>query len=113
MRSRGRSAGQRAWGLLENNTNQTAASSAASIVGAGLVAPIPALTMMTGQTLGWTQLVLWTLSISLVGVLVAVGPPDKMGANDLAILEDSMVTTRDGRRVAVAESAGTGVDIAG
>ncbi len=65
--------GARRFGLLENNINQTAASSAASISSAGLVAPIPALTMMTGQELGYLPLVLWVVAVSLVGVVVAIG----------------------------------------
>lgn len=59
--------------MLESNINQTAASSAAAISSAGLVAPIPALTMITGQTLSWGELVLWTFSVCLVGIVVAVG----------------------------------------
>ncbi len=58
---------------LENNINQTAASSAASISSAGLVAPIPALTMLTGYEWDLTTLVGWTFSVALVGVVVAVG----------------------------------------
>ncbi len=65
--------GARPWGMLENNINQTAASAAANISSAGLVAPIPALTILTGQQLGWTVLALWTFAVSLVGVVVAVG----------------------------------------
>ncbi len=64
--------GTRKWGMLENNINQTTASSAASISSAGLVAPIPAWTLITGQELGLVELMLWTFSVSLVGVLVAV-----------------------------------------
>ncbi|MCP5531650.1 MAG: OPT/YSL family transporter [Akkermansiaceae bacterium] len=59
--------------ILETNINQTAASSAAAISSAGLVAPIPALTMITGQTLSWTELVVWTFSVCLVGIIVATG----------------------------------------
>lgn len=61
------------WGMLENNVNQAGASAGAAIAGAGLVAPIPALTMITGIELGWLSLSLWTLSVSVVGVFVAVG----------------------------------------
>ena len=68
-----RAFGMRKFGLLENNINQTAASAGASISSAGLVAPIPALTMLTGRTLGWVELSLWVLSVALVGVVVAVG----------------------------------------
>ncbi len=60
------------WGLLENNINQTCASSAASIISAGLVAPIPALTILTGQTLGWPVMSAWLFAVSLVGVLVGL-----------------------------------------
>ncbi len=61
------------FGILENNINQTAASSAASISSAGLVAPIPALTMLTGETLSYPLLAIWCFSVCLVGITVAVG----------------------------------------
>lgn len=61
------------FGMLENNMNQTAASAAASISSAGLVAPIPALTMLTDYEWSYTILVVWTLSVSLVGVVAAIG----------------------------------------
>lgn len=63
----------RPFGLLENNINQTTASSAAAISSAGLVAPIPALTMITGHTLSWGALSVWLLSVCLVGIVVATG----------------------------------------
>ena len=63
----------RPFGILETNINQTAASSASAISSAGLVAPIPALTMLTGQTLEWGELVLWTFSVCLVGIVVGAG----------------------------------------
>lgn len=68
-----RAFGLRKFGLLENNINQTAASAGASISSAGLVAPIPALTLLTGRTLSWPQLSIWVLSVGLVGVVVAIG----------------------------------------
>ncbi len=61
------------FGVLENNMNQTAASAAASISSAGLVAPIPALTMLTDYEWSYTVLVVWTLSVSLVGIVAAIG----------------------------------------
>ncbi len=60
-------------GLQENVTNQTAASAAASIAGAGLVAPIPALTLLTGYEFDFATLVVWALSVSLLGVVVGIG----------------------------------------
>lgn len=59
-------------GILENNINQTACSAGASVASAGLVAPIPALALLTGQTLEWHYLALWVLSVMLVGIAVAV-----------------------------------------
>jgi uncharacterized oligopeptide transporter (OPT) family protein len=62
-----------ALGLQENAVNQTAASAAASIAGAGLVAPIPALTILTGHALSWPWLATWTLAVSCLGIFVGLG----------------------------------------
>ena len=70
------------FGVLENNLNQTSASSAASISSAGLVAPIPALTMITGRTFSFWELALWVLSVALVGVVVAIGIRKQMLVTD-------------------------------
>lgn len=64
--------GMRPFGILENNVNQCGASAAAAIASSGLVAPIPALTMLTGVTLPYPQLVAWVLSVGMVGVVAAV-----------------------------------------
>jgi len=64
--------------LRENNINQTAASAAASIVSGGLVAPIPALTILTGETLAWPWLMLWVLLVSMLGVFVAAALREAM-----------------------------------
>ena len=56
----------------ENNISQTGASAAAAISSAGLVAPIPAWTIITGEQLSYPMLVLWVLSVGLVGVVVAI-----------------------------------------
>ncbi len=58
--------------MLENNLNQTAASAGAAISSAGLVAPIPALTLLEGTELSWPLLALWTFSVCCVGILVAL-----------------------------------------
>nr|MBV6628729.1 OPT/YSL family transporter [Oceanococcus sp. HetDA_MAG_MS8] len=63
--------GSAEWGLYENNINQTTASAAASIISGGLVAPIPAWTLLTGQTLPITWLVLWVFTVSALGIGVA------------------------------------------
>ncbi len=60
------------WGLLENNINQTSASSAASILSAGLVAPIPAYTLISGRELGYPVLALWVLVVSFAGIVTAL-----------------------------------------
>jgi uncharacterized oligopeptide transporter (OPT) family protein len=62
----------RRWGILENNINQTACSSGAAVSSAGLVAPIPALAMMTGESLTWHYTALWVFSVCLVGITVGI-----------------------------------------
>jgi len=74
--------GTRPWGLYENNINQTAASSSASIISGGLVAPIPALTMLTGQSLPWPYLMVWVFVVSILGVVVAAGLRNQMLVRD-------------------------------
>ncbi len=54
----------------ENNISQTGASAAAAISSAGLVAPIPAWTIITGETLSYPMLTGWVMSVGLVGVVV-------------------------------------------
>jgi len=65
--------GTKEFTIYENNLNHTAASAAGCISSAGLVAPIPALTMLTGQTLSWGALAIWLFSVCMIGILVAVG----------------------------------------
>ncbi|MBU1534359.1 OPT/YSL family transporter, partial [Myxococcota bacterium] len=77
-----RHAGARTWTMLENNTSQTTASSAASISSAGLVTAIPALTILTGRALTWGQLAIWTLSVCLVGVFVGAAMRRQMILRD-------------------------------
>ncbi len=60
-----------AWSLHESNINQTAASSAASIISSGLVAPIPAYTLITGQQFDTLPLMAWVFSVSFLGIWVA------------------------------------------
>jgi len=59
------------FGILENNISQTTCSAAASISSAGLVAPIPALTLMTGRELPWILLAIWVFTVCLVGIMAA------------------------------------------
>jgi uncharacterized oligopeptide transporter (OPT) family protein len=60
-------------GILETNISQTSGSAGALVASAGLTAPIPALALMTGQTLPWHTLALWVFSVCLVGIAVGVG----------------------------------------
>lgn len=61
------------FGILETNISQTAASAGASVSSAGLVAPIPALAMLTtGENMSWWQMSLWVFSVTLVGIVVSV-----------------------------------------
>lgn len=59
------------WSLRESNINQTAASSAASIISSGLVAPIPAYTLITGQSFDTLPLMAWVFSVSFLGIWAA------------------------------------------
>ena len=68
-----RIAKRRPFGIAENTVAQTGASAGASISSAGLVAPIPALTMLTGQTLAWQWLATWVFSVACVGIIVGLG----------------------------------------
>lgn len=67
-----RTARVRPLSMLENNINMTAVSSAAAVSSAGLVAPIPALTMLTGQTLEWWALALWVFTVCMVGITIGI-----------------------------------------
>lgn len=64
--------GTRPIGRYENTLQQTAASAAATIAGSGLVAGIPALTMLTGRKLAYGWLMSWVLNVSVLGVLVGL-----------------------------------------
>jgi putative OPT family oligopeptide transporter len=70
--------GTRSLALLENNINQTAASSAAAITSSGLAAPIPALALITGQILPWEVLAIWLFAVSAVGVVVGAALRNQM-----------------------------------
>ncbi|MBD0701439.1 MULTISPECIES: OPT family oligopeptide transporter [unclassified Pseudomonas] len=66
-----RSAVQLPWTLHESNINQTVASAAASIISGGLVAPIPAYTLLTGQQLDVIPMIAWVFSVSFLGIWIA------------------------------------------
>jgi putative OPT family oligopeptide transporter len=65
------------WGLVrrygtgEGNITQTAASSAANIISGGLVAPVPALAMLSGANLPTGRLIPWVFAVSFLGIWVA------------------------------------------
>ncbi|MDO7895989.1 OPT family oligopeptide transporter [Pseudomonas citrulli] len=66
-----RAGGGEPWTLHESNINQTVASAAASIISGGLVAPIPAYTLLTGQQLDALPMVAWVFSVSFLGIWIA------------------------------------------
>ena len=94
-----RSMGTPEYGLLENNINQTTASSAASIVSAGLVAPIPALAMLTGQTLSLPILVIWMFVVSALGVVVAAGMRNQLLFRENLPFPSGVVTAETMREI--------------
>jgi uncharacterized oligopeptide transporter (OPT) family protein len=66
-----RSSEQLPWTLHESNINQTVASAAASIISGGLVAPIPAYTLLTGNQLDAWPMIAWVFSVSFLGIWIA------------------------------------------
>ena len=65
-----RSSEQLPWTLHESNINQTVASAAASIISGGLVAPIPAYTLLTGHQLDPLPMMAWVFSVSFLGIWI-------------------------------------------
>ncbi|MGH6867096.1 MAG: OPT/YSL family transporter [Methyloceanibacter sp.] len=65
-----RALGLAQWQMLESNITQTAASAASSIISGGLVAPIPALAIMTGGNLPWLEVAAWVFAVSFLGLWV-------------------------------------------
>jgi uncharacterized oligopeptide transporter (OPT) family protein len=61
----------RAIGAGEANIAQTTASSSANIISGGLVAPIPALAIISGESLPIPQLIAWVFAVSFLGIWVA------------------------------------------
>jgi putative OPT family oligopeptide transporter len=59
------------YGMGECNITQTAASSSANIISGGLVAPVPALAMLTGSNLPADRLIPWVFAVSFLGIWVA------------------------------------------
>lgn len=55
----------------EANITQTAASSSANIISGGLVAPIPALAILSGENLPADRLIAWVFAVSFLGIWVA------------------------------------------
>jgi len=94
-----RTFGTRPLGLLENNINQTAASASASIISGGLVAPIPALTLLTGQTLSWPVLAFWVFCVSILGVVVAAGLRRQMIEHENLTFPAGMATAETLKRI--------------
>ena len=91
--------GTRPWGLQENVLNQTTASSAASIISGGLVAPIPALTLLTGQQLPWSQLALWVFSVSALGIVVAMVMRHQMLVRERLVFPAGVATAETVREI--------------
>ena len=91
--------GTRAFGLYENNINQTSVSAAASIVSAGLAAPIPALALLTGQTLALPVLALWLLVVSLLGIVVAAGLRNQLLVREHLPFPAGVVTAETMRQI--------------
>lgn len=87
------------WEQRENAISQTAASSAGSILSAGLVAPIPAWTMITGESLPYPLLVTWVFVVSFTGIIVAVGLRQQMLIRDQLPFPNGFATAETLREI--------------
>ena len=105
------------WTRRESNISQTTASSAASIISGGLVAPIPAHALITGQSLSMGPMMAWVFAVSFLGIWVAWYLRPMLvvrsalrfpaGMATLETLEDIFGHGREAlRRIAVLGSAG-------
>jgi uncharacterized oligopeptide transporter (OPT) family protein len=63
---------KREFTMMENTIMMTSAVAASWISSAGLVSAVPALTMVSGITFGWWQLMLWICSILALGLFMAL-----------------------------------------
>lgn len=66
------------FGMLENNAMQSVASAAGYMTGGGTVAAIPALMMITGESMGGMQMFIWISVIAMLGVVVAIPMKQQM-----------------------------------
>jgi putative OPT family oligopeptide transporter len=69
---------RRAFGMLENNAMQSVASAAGYMTGGGTVAAIPALMMITGETMGAWPMFFWISMIAMLGVVMAIPMKQQM-----------------------------------
>ncbi len=66
------------FGMLENNAMQSVASAAGYMTGGGTVAAIPALMMITGQSMGAWPMFFWISTIAMLGVVMAIPMKQQM-----------------------------------
>ena len=69
---------RRPFGLLENNASKSVASAAGYMTGGGTIAAIPALMMITGETMGGWQMFFWISVIAMLGVVMAIPMKQQM-----------------------------------
>ncbi|WP_176736406.1 OPT family oligopeptide transporter [Oligoflexus tunisiensis] len=67
-----------AFGMLENNAMQSVASAAGYMTGGGTVAAIPALMMITGETMDPWSMFFWISMIAMLGVVMAIPMKQQM-----------------------------------
>lgn len=91
--------GARPFSLPENTINQTSASAAAAIVSSGLAAPIPALTLITGQSLSWAWLAGWLFTVSLLGIVVAIAQRQQLLLRDRLVFPAGVATAETLREI--------------
>ncbi|MBF0545244.1 MAG: OPT/YSL family transporter [Candidatus Riflebacteria bacterium] len=65
-------------GLLENNATKSVASAAGYMTGGGTIAAIPALMMITGQSMDGWHMFFWITTIAMLGVVMAIPMKQQM-----------------------------------
>lgn len=66
------------FGILENNAMQSVASAAGYMTGGGTVAAIPALMMITGESMPPLKMFIWITFIAMLGVVMAIPMKQQM-----------------------------------
>ena len=94
------------FGMLENNVMQSTASAAGYMTGGGTVAAIPALMMITGETMGGWQMFFWISAIGMMGLVMSIPMKTQMINIEQLRFPTGIATAETLRALHGAEGAG-------